>query len=66
MYNLSVLIVSVILSGSLSELPETFTLGIKLKLRNVQTEKLKMIVIVVIFKHVDGKPYFIYVSKYCV
>ena len=50
MYNLRVLIVSLILSGSLSELPETFTLGIKLKLRKIQTEKLKMIVRVVIIK----------------
>ena len=49
-YNLKVLIVSMILSGSLSELPETFTLGIKLKLRKIQTEKLKMIVRVVIIK----------------
>ena len=42
-----VLIVCVILSASLSDLPETFTLGIKSKLRNIQTEKLKMIVRVV-------------------
>ena len=39
-----------ILSGSLSELPETFTLGMKLKLRKIQTEKLKMIVRVVIIQ----------------
>ena len=50
MYNLRVLIISVILSASLSELPETFTLGIKLKLRKIQIEKLKMIVRVVIIK----------------
>ena len=49
-YNLRVLIVFLILSDSLSELPETFTLGIKLKLRKIQTEKLKMIVRVVIIK----------------
>ena len=49
-YNLRVLIVSAILSASLSELPETITLGIKLKLRKIQTEKLKMIVRVVIIK----------------
>ena len=50
MYNLRVLIVSLILSASLSELPETFTLGIKIKLRKIQTEKLKMIVRVVIIQ----------------
>ena len=49
-YNLRVLIVSIIISGSLSELPETFTLGIKIKLRKIQTEKLKMIVRVVIIQ----------------
>ena len=51
-YNLRVLIITItiILSGSLSKLPKTFTLGIKLKLRNVQTEKLKMIVRVVIIQ----------------
>ena len=49
-YNLRVLIVSIIISGSLSELPENFTLGIKMKLRKIQTEKLKMIVRVVIIK----------------
>ena len=38
--------VSVVLAGSLSELPETFTLGIKSKLRKIQTEKLKLIVII--------------------
>ena len=48
MYNLRVLVVSLIFVGSLSELPKTFTLGIKLKLRHVQTEKLKIIVSVVI------------------
>ena len=47
---LRVLIVFVILSASLLGLPETFTLGIKLKLRKIQTEKLKMIVRVVIIK----------------
>ena len=35
---------------SLSELPETFRIGIKLKLRKIKTEKLKMIVRVVIIK----------------
>ena len=50
MYNIRVLIVSVILSASLSKLPETFTLGIKLRLRKIKTEKLKMIVRVVIIK----------------
>ena len=50
MYNIRVLIISVILSASVSELPETFTLGIKLKLRKIKTEKLKMIVRVVIIK----------------
>ena len=49
-FNLRVLIVFLILSGSLSELLKTFTLGIKLKLRKIQTEKLKMIVRVVIIK----------------
>ena len=49
-YILIVLIVSLILSGRVSELPKTFTLGIKLKLRKIQTEKLKMIVRVVIIK----------------
>ena len=49
-YNLRVLIISAILSASLSELPETFTLGIKLRLRKIKTEKLKMIVRVVIIK----------------
>ena len=49
-YNLRVLIVSIILSGSLSELPETFTLGIKIKLRKIQTEKLKIIVRVIIIQ----------------
>ena len=49
-YNLRVLIVSIIISGSLSELPETFTLGFKIKLRKIQTEKLKMIVRVVIIQ----------------
>ena len=49
-YNLRVLILSLILSGCLSELPETFTLGIKKKLRKIQTEKLKMIVRIVIIK----------------
>ena len=42
--------VTLTLSGSLSEIPETFTLGIKLKLRKIQTENLKMIVRVVIIK----------------
>ena len=46
--NLKVLIVSIILSGKISELPETFTLGIELELRKIQTEKLKLIVRVVI------------------
>ena len=50
MYNLRVLIVSVILSDSLSELPKTFTIGIKLKLRKIKTKKLKMIVKVLILK----------------
>ena len=50
MYTLRVLLVYVIFSASLSELPETFTLGIKFKLRKIKTEKLKMIVIVVIIK----------------
>ena len=50
MYNLRVLIVLVILSASLSDLLETFTLGIKLKLRKIKTEKLKMIVRVVIIQ----------------
>ena len=49
-YNLRVILVYLIFVGSLSELPETFTLGIKLKLRKIQTEKLKMIVRVVIIK----------------
>ena len=48
--NLRVLIVSLILSVSLLELHKTFTLGIKLKLKKIQTEKLKMIVRVVIIK----------------
>ena len=39
-----------ILSGSLSELPKTFTLGIKLKLRKIKTEKLEIIIVVVILK----------------
>ena len=39
-FNLSILIVSIILSGSLSELPKTFTLGIKSKLKKIKTEKL--------------------------
>ena len=47
-YNLRVLFVTIIISGSLSELPETFTLGIKIKLRKIQPEKLKMIVRVVL------------------
>ena len=50
MYNLKVLIVSLILSGSLSELSETFTLGIKLKLRKIKTEKLYIIVRIVKLK----------------
>ena len=50
MYNLRVLIIFLILSASLSELLETFTLGSKLKLRKIQTEKLNMIVRVVIIK----------------
>ena len=50
MYNLRVLIVYVILSASISKLPENFTLGIKLKLRKIKTEKLKMIVRVVIIQ----------------
>ena len=49
-YNLRVLIVSVILAGSLLELPETFTLGIKLKVRKNKTEKLNVIVRVLIHK----------------
>ena len=48
MYNLRALIVSLILSASLSKLPETFTLGIKLKLRQVKIEELEIIVVVVI------------------
>ena len=59
MYNLRVLIVSLILSGKLLEIPETFTLGIQLKLRKYKTEKLKVIVRVFIPKHVYGKQYFI-------
>ena len=47
---LRVLTESVILSANLSELPKTFTLGVKLKLRLIQTEKLKMIDRVVIIK----------------
>ena len=43
-YNLRVLIVTIIISGILSELPETFILGIKKNLRKIQTEKLKMAV----------------------
>ena len=50
MYNFRVLIVSVILFAILSELPETFTLGIRLKLRKIQTERLEIIVRVVILK----------------
>ena len=50
MYNLRVLIVSLILSASPSELLETFTLGIKLKLRKIKTEKLEIIVRVVILQ----------------
>ena len=50
MYNHRVLVVSVIHSARISELPETFTLGIKLKFRKIQTEKLKMIVRVVIIE----------------
>ena len=46
MYNLRVLTVSLILSGSLSELPETFTLRFKLKLRKIKTEKIEIIVVV--------------------
>ena len=45
-----VFIVSKIISASISELPNTFRLGIKIKLRKIQTEKLKMIVRVVIIK----------------
>ena len=56
MYNLRVLIVSVILSASLSELPETFTLVIKLNLWKIKAEKLKMIVFVLIEK--------IYIKKF--
>ena len=48
MYNLRVLIVSLINSGSLSELHKTFTLGIKLKLRKINTEKLGILDRVVI------------------
>ena len=55
MYNLRVLTVSVILSASLSELPETFRLGVKLKLRKIKTEKLKMIVRVVIIFHLNQR-----------
>ena len=43
---LRVLIVSLIISGSLLELAETFKLGIISKLRKIKTDKLK---------HVDGK-----------
>ena len=50
MYNLRAFIVSVILSASLSELPKTFTLGIKLRLRKIRIEKLQMIIRVVIIK----------------
>ena len=42
--------ISLIFVGSLSELPITFTLGIKLKLRKYKTEKLKLIVRVLILK----------------
>ena len=42
--------VFLILSGSLSELTETFILGIKLKLRKIKTEKSKRIVRVVIIQ----------------
>ena len=42
--------VYIILSGNLSELPKTFMLGIKSKLRKIQTEKLKMIVSAVIIQ----------------
>ena len=42
-YNPRVLIVYIIISGSLSELPETVTLGIKIKLMKLQSEKLKII-----------------------
>ena len=45
-----VLSVYILVSGSLFELPETFTLGIKLELRKIQSEKLRMIVIVVIIQ----------------
>ena len=48
--NLMVLLVSFILSFSLSELPETFTLRIKSKFRKIKTEKLELIVVVVILK----------------
>ena len=50
-YTLSSFSISLVsVSVSLFELPDTFTLGIKLKLRNVQTEKLKMIVRFVIIQ----------------
>ena len=50
MYNLRVLVVSLIFVGSLSELPETLTIGIKFKLRKIKTEKLEIIVRVVKLK----------------
>ena len=46
-YSLRVLIVFWILSCGRSELPETFTLGIQLKLSKIKTE-LEIIVVVVI------------------
>ena len=48
--NIRVLIVSVILSVNLLELPETCLIGIRLKLRKIIIEKLKIIVGVLILK----------------
>ena len=43
-------LVSLIISGIYSELPETFKLGIKFKLRKIKTENLEIIDVVVILK----------------
>ena len=50
MYNLRVLIVYLIFVDSLSELPETLTLGIKLKLRKMKTGNFEIIIVLVILK----------------
>ena len=58
-----VLILSLILSGSLSELPETFTLGIILLVRKNKTDKLHMIVRVLILKTFWWKTIIYFIQK---